>query len=77
MPADTKGRRPMKRIPAIADARYYVEMDPVGNCSVVDSQPSEHAGMTILGDQGGYASKEDATKVLKGLPEDKCKGIVG
>jgi hypothetical protein len=64
--------------PALAaGARYYVEMDTVGNCSVVDSKPSAHAGMTILGDQGGYASKEDATKALKGLPKDKCKGVVG
>jgi hypothetical protein len=64
--------------PALAaGARYYVEMDTVGNCSVVDSKPSAHAGMTILGDQAGYASKEDANKALKGLPKDKCKGVVG
>jgi hypothetical protein len=49
----------------------------VGNCSVVDSKPSTHAGMTILCDQGGYASKEDAANALKGLPKDKCKGVVG
>jgi hypothetical protein len=64
--------------PAVAaSARYYLEMDTVGNCSVVDSKPSEHAGMTILGDKNGFASKEDAAKALKGLPKDKCKGIVG
>jgi hypothetical protein len=60
-----------------AGARYYVETDTVGNCSVVDSKPSAHAGMKILGSQGGYASKDDATKALKGLPKGKCKGIVG
>ena len=60
-----------------AGAKYYVEMDTVGNCSVVDSKPSANAGMTILGAQDGYASKEDATNALKGLPKDKCKGIVG
>jgi hypothetical protein len=60
-----------------ANARYYVEMDTVGNCSVVDSKPSAGAGMKILGDKGGYASKEAATKALKGLPKGKCKGIVG
>ena len=64
--------------PALAaDTKYYVEMDTVGNCSVVDAEPSSHAGMTILGDQGGYASKEDATSALKALPQDKCKGVVG
>ena len=64
--------------PALAaDAKYYVEMDTVGNCSVVDSAPSAHSGMTLLGDEGGYASKEDATNALKALPQDKCKGVVG
>jgi len=60
-----------------ASARYYLEIDTVGNCSVVDSKPSEHAGMTILGDKNGYASKEDAAKGLKAPPKDKCRGIVG
>jgi hypothetical protein len=60
-----------------AEATYYVEIDTVGNCSVVDSKPSASAGMTILGDQNGYASKEDATKAFKALPEGKCKGVVG
>jgi hypothetical protein len=33
--------------------------------------------MTIMGDKGGYAPKEDAAKALNGLPKEKCKGIVG
>jgi len=44
---------------------------------VVDSKPSAHAGMTILGDQAGYASKEDPTSALKALPQDTCKGVIG
>jgi hypothetical protein len=60
-----------------ASTQYYVESDTVGNCSVIDSKPGEHAGMTILGDQNGYASKDDATNALKALPEGKCKGVVG
>jgi hypothetical protein len=59
-----------------AGAKFYVEMDTVGNCSVVDSKPSASSGMKIMGDKGGYASKEDAAKTLKGLPTGKCKGIV-
>ena len=59
-----------------AGAKYYVERDTVGNCSVVDSKPSANSGMKILGDKGGYASKEDAIKALNGLPKDKCKGVV-
>ncbi len=60
-----------------ASTQYFVESDTVGNCSVIDSKPSGHAGMTILGDQSGYASKGDATNALKALPKDQCKGIVG
>ena len=60
-----------------AGAKYFVEMDTVGNCSVVDSKPSASAGMKILGDKNGYASQEDAAKALKALPKGKCKGVVG
>lgn len=64
--------------PALAaGAKYFVEMDTVGNCSVVDSKPSASAGMTILGDKNGYASQDAATKALKALPKGKCKGVVG
>jgi hypothetical protein len=32
--------------PALAaGAKFYVEMDTVGNCSVVDSKPSAHSGI--------------------------------
>jgi hypothetical protein len=60
-----------------AGTRYYLEIDTVGNCSVVDSKPSASAGMTILGDKNGYASQDEATKALKSLPKGKCKGVVG
>jgi hypothetical protein len=60
-----------------AGAKYFVEMDTVGNCSVVDSNLSARAGMTILGDKNGYASQDAATKALKALPKGKCKGVVG
>jgi hypothetical protein len=54
--------------------KYFVEKDTVGNCSIVDSKPSAGSGMKIMGDKGGYASKDAAEKALKGL---KCGGIVG
>jgi hypothetical protein len=60
-----------------AGTKYYVEIDTVGNCSVVDSKPSAGSGMKLMGDKGGYASKEEAAKALKALPSGKCKGIVG
>jgi hypothetical protein len=37
-------------------------MDTVGNCSVVDSKSSASSGMKIMGERGGYASKEEAEK---------------
>jgi hypothetical protein len=90
VPLIGKGRNPVKKTLVVmiallgmagtalaAGAKYYVEMDTVGNCSVVDSKPSASAGMTILGDKNGYASQEDATKALKALPKGKCKGVVG
>lgn len=57
-----------------AGTKYFVEKDTVGNCSIVDSKPSAGSGMKILGDKGGYASKDAAEKALKGL---KCNGVVG
>lgn len=64
--------------PALAaGAKYYVEQDTVGNCSVVDSKPSASAGMTILGNKDGYATKDAAKAFLNGLPKGKCQGIVG
>jgi hypothetical protein len=57
-----------------AGTKYFVEKDTVGNCSIVDSKPSASSGMKIMGDKGGYASKDAAEKALKGL---KCKGVVG
>jgi hypothetical protein len=64
--------------PALAaGTTYYVERDTVGNCSVVDSKPSAHSGMKLLGKKSGYASKEEATKAMKALPKKTCKGYVG
>lgn len=54
--------------------KYFVEKDTVGNCSIVDSKPSAGSGMKIMGDKGGYASKDAAEKALKGF---KCNGVVG
>jgi hypothetical protein len=85
-----QGGSPVKKTPIVlialismaapalaAGAKYFLEIDTVGNCSIVDSKPGAHAGMTILGDKNGYASKEDAAKALKALPKGKCKGVVG
>jgi hypothetical protein len=46
-------------------------LDTVGNCSVIDSKPS--AGLKIVGEKGGYESKESANQAMKN--EVKCKGV--
>jgi hypothetical protein len=44
--------------------------DTVGNCSVIDSKPSD--GLKAVGELGGYASKDLANEAMKREP--KCKG---
>ncbi len=58
-----------------ASAKFYIVVDTVSNCAVVDSKPAEHAGMKVIGDKGGYSSKDAAKKALADL-KGKCKGIV-
>jgi hypothetical protein len=61
---------------ALAAATYYIVVDTVGNCAVVDSKPSASAGMKVLGNKSGYPSKDAADKALKESAKGKCKGIV-
>jgi hypothetical protein len=63
-------------IPALAADKYFVTVDTVGNCSVLEGPPS--AGQTALGQTGGYDSKDAAEAALKEVRGDasKCKGVV-
>lgn len=62
---------------ALAEAtKYYVVVDTVSNCAVVDSKPSASSGLKVIGDKGGYSSIDGANKALKGAPKGKCKGLV-
>jgi hypothetical protein len=62
--------------PALAADKYFVTVDTVGNCSVLEGPPS--AGQTALGESGGYDSKDAAEKALAEVRKDtsKCKGVV-
>jgi hypothetical protein len=65
--------------PTFAAAKYFVTVDTVGNCSVVEGGAAGlSAGKTALGDTGGYASMADAEKYLNEVRKDtsKCKGVV-
>ena len=61
---------------AKADAKYYVTVDTVGNCSVLEGKPS--TGQTALGETGGYENMADAEAKLKAIRDDAsiCKGVV-
>jgi hypothetical protein len=61
---------------AVAAEKYFVTVDTVGNCSVLEGPPS--AGQTALGQTGGYDSKDAAETALKEIRGDasKCKGVV-
>jgi hypothetical protein len=62
--------------PALAANTYFVSVDRVGNCSVLEGTPS--AGQTAIMETAGYASKADAEKALAEVRKDesKCKGVV-
>ena len=65
--------------PAFAAVKYFVTVDTVGNCSVVEGGATGlSAGKTALGETGGYGSMADAEKFLGEIRKDtsKCKGIV-
>src|SRR5262249_50176058 len=49
--------------------RHYLVADTVGNCSLIDSKPSD--GLKAVGEKDGYASKELANEAMKHEP--KCK----
>jgi hypothetical protein len=63
-------------MPAFAAEKFYMTVDTVGNCSVVQGGPS--AGQTAFGETGGYDSSEAAEKALTEARKDteKCKGVV-
>jgi hypothetical protein len=65
--------------PAFAAAKFFVTVDTVGNCSVVEGGATGlSAGKTALGEASGYASMADAEKYLAEVRKDtsKCKGVV-
>ena len=57
-----------------ATAKYYLVLDPVGNCAAIESKPAEGAGMKIVGEKGGYDSADAAKKALRDIKD--CKGVV-
>jgi hypothetical protein len=56
---------------------YWAVDDTVGNCAVVDSQPSPYgiSGLKILGDKSGYPNLSAAQKEIKS-DQSACKGVV-
>jgi hypothetical protein len=52
--------------------RHFAIKDTVGNCSVIDVQPSWASGMQLLGNKNGYSSVKDAQAALG----SDCKGKI-
>lgn len=61
-------------MPAFAATKYFVVVDTVKNCSVIEGNPS--AGLTPIGD--GYDSKDAAKAALEKVRSDEkqCAGVV-
>jgi hypothetical protein len=56
-------------------AKFYVVKDTVGLCSVVEGKPS--AGLTPIGEKGGYESRDAGKKALKEVSKEAgCQGVV-
>jgi hypothetical protein len=60
---------------APATARYYVVLDPVDSCAVLDTKPSAISALNTLGDKNGYTSVTAANKALNAA-KAKCKRAV-
>ena len=61
--------------PALAaGAKYFLEIDTVGNCSVVDSKPSASAGMKILGDKNGIRFQRRRRESPEGVAKRQMQG---
>lgn len=58
-------------VPTFATDKYFVTVDTVGNCSVLEGPPS--AGQTALAQTGGYDSKDAAEAALKEVRGDTSK----
>jgi hypothetical protein len=61
--------------PALAAGNFYIVVDTAGYCAVVESEPSATSDLKIIGDEGGYASKEAADKALKDSVNGQCKNV--
>ena len=53
--------------------KHFAIRDPVGNCSVIDAQPSWASGMQLLSNKNGYSSMKNAQAALG----SDCKGKIG
>jgi hypothetical protein len=57
---------------ASAPTQHFAVIDSVGNCAVVDTQPSKASGLKILGDRHGYNNEAAAQKALG----PQCKSMI-
>ena len=58
-----------------ATARYYIVLDPVDSCAVIETKPSPVSGLNTVGDKSGYTSLAAANRALNAA-KAKCKRAV-
>ena len=68
-PSETSSSAPVN---PPATARYYVVIDPVGECAVMDTKP---ASASTIGDGGGYSTFA-AAKGAANAAKAKCKRLI-
>ena len=66
--------------PVLAAEKFFITVDTVGNCSIVQSLPDTglSAGKEAIGNTGGDDLIQAAQKYLEEIRNDeaKCKGVV-
>ena len=71
-PAPIETSRPSSSATPPPAARFYVVIDPVGECAVIDTQP---ASANTIGDGGGYSTFA-AAKGAANAARAKCKRVI-
>jgi hypothetical protein len=74
-PPPSEASSPSSTADSPATARYYVVIDPVDSCAVIDTKPSTVSDPNTVGDKSGYTSMAAANKAANGA-KAKCKRVV-
>jgi hypothetical protein len=74
-PTQSEAASPSSSANSPATARYYLVIDPVDSCAVIDTKPSPVSDPNTVGNKSGYASMAAANKAANDA-KAKCKRVV-